>query len=261
MRYTRNMVTGASTAELALVLVDARNGIVEQSRRHAYLSALLGIRHLVACVNKMDLVDWDEERFREIESEFRGLADRLGVPDATVIPISALHGDNVVERSRRLAVVRRAAAARAPRDRRGAPGPDPRRAAASRAVDDPPARRPGRRRGYAGQLAGGVLAPGDEVVVLPSGERTTVAAVDTHDGPVEPAVPPLSVSVRLADDLDVGRGDLICAPDAAPVVARELDATVCWMADAGCGRARATCSSTRRAACARRSRPSIRGWT
>ena len=144
-RYTRNMVSGASTAELGLILIDARNGIVDQSRRHTCLSALLGIQHLVACVNKMDLVDWDEERFREIETEFRELAERLEVPDATVIPIAALHGDNVVDRCRRRALVRRAAAARAPGDRRGPPRPDARRAAAAGAVDDPPARRPRRR--------------------------------------------------------------------------------------------------------------------
>ncbi len=214
------------------ILIDARNGIVDQSRRHTCLSALLGIQHLVACVNKMDLVDWDEERFREIESEFRELADRLDVPDATVIPIAALHGDNVVERSdaspwydgppllEHLETVE--------------VRPDPSRDALRLPVQWTIRPRGGKddERSYAGQLAGGALSPGDEVVVMPAGARSTVAEVRTHDGPLEPAVSPLSVSVRLADDLDVGRGDLICAPDAEPIAARELDATVAWMGDA-----------------------------
>jgi bifunctional enzyme CysN/CysC len=231
-RYTRNMVSGASTAELGLILIDARNGIVDQSRRHACLSALLGIQHLVACVNKMDLVDWDGQRFREIETEFRELAERLEVPDATVIPIAALHGDNVVDRSdaapwydgppllEHLETV----------DVR----PDPTRDALRLPVQWTIRPRGGRddERVYAGQLAGGALAAGDEVVVMPSGSRTTVKEVRSYDGPLDPAVSPLSVSVRLTDDLDVGRGDLISAPDGAPVAARELDATVAWMGDA-----------------------------
>src|SRR3954454_12926656 len=231
-RSTRNMVSGASTAELGLILIDARNGIVDQSRRHACLSALLGIQHLVACVNKMDLVDWDEDRFREVETEFRELAERLEVPDATVIPIAALHGDNVVDRSdaapwydgppllEHLETVE--------------VRPDPTRDALRLPVQQTIRPRGGRgdERVYAGQLAGGALAAGDEVVMMPSGSRTTVKEVRTYDGPLDPAVSPLSVSVRLADDLDVGRGDLICDPEAAPVAARELDATVAWMGDA-----------------------------
>ena len=181
----------------------------------------------------MDLVDWDEERFREIEAEFGALAERLDIPDARVIPIAALHGDNVVDRSERVAVVRRPAAARAPRAGRGARRPDPRRAAAAGAVDDPAARRQGRRaRRYAGQLAGGTLAVGDAVTVLPAGAETTIAAIETFEGTLDEAVPPLSVAVRLADDLDVGRGDLICSPEHAPVAAREIDATVAWMGEA-----------------------------
>ena len=231
-RYTRNMVSGASTAELGLILIDARNGIVDQSRRHTCLSALLGIQHLVACVNKMDLVDWDEGRFRAIEAEFRELAKRLEVPDATVIPIAALHGDNVVERSEAAPWYD------------GPPllehletvevRPDPTRDALRLPVQWTIRPRGGRddERVYAGQLAGGALAPGDEVMVMPSGTRSTVKEVRTHDGPLDPAVSPLSVSVRLADDLDVGRGDLICSPDVAPVAARELDATVAWLGDA-----------------------------
>jgi bifunctional enzyme CysN/CysC len=229
VRYTRNMVTGASTAEAALVLVDARNGIVEQSRRHAYLSALLGIRHLIACVNKMDLVDWDEARFRTIERDFLAMAERLGVPDARVIPMSALLGDNVVDGSSHTPW-----------------------------YDDPPlltqleqlevtegrnfddlrfpvqwiSRLPGGGRHYAGQVASGVLRRGDEVLVLPRGERSTVEAIESPDGPVEATFPPMSVTVKLADELDVGRGDLLCRPGGPATVARHLRATVCWMADA-----------------------------
>ena len=232
VRYTRNMVTGASTADLAVVLIDARNGVVEQSRRHACVSAMLGIRHVVFCVNKMDLVDWDEARFHEIEADALELAERLEVPDARAIPISALKGDNVVERS-----------AAAP----FYDGPpllehlEGVEVAADRNLDDVrlPVQWTIRPRGgdaddraYAGQLVSGVLAPGDEVLVLPEGARTTIERIETLDGPLEQAVPPMSVSVVLADDLDVGRGDLICAPGEPPTVARELEATVCWMADA-----------------------------
>ncbi len=231
-RYTRNMVSGASTADLALILLDARGGIVDQSRRHASLSALLGIKHVVACVNKMDLVDWDEERFREIESEFGELAERLDIPDARVIPIAALHGDNVVDRSdaspwydgplllEHLEQVEVRA--------------DPTRDALRLPVQWTIRPRGGKddERSYAGQLAGGTLAVGDAVTVLPAGAETTIAAIETFEGTLDDAVPPLSVAVRLADDLDVGRGDLICSPEHAPVAAREIDATVAWMGEA-----------------------------
>ena len=196
-RYTRNMVTGASTAHLAVILIDARNGIVEQSRRHATLSSLLGIRHLVAAVNKMDLVDWDEARFREIEGEFAALAAQLGVEDARAFPISALHGDNVVERGdagwydgppllTHLEQVDVAA------DR----GEGPLRLPVQWVIRPEDAAR--RERRYAGQVAGGTLRPGDEVVVLPAGSRTTVTAVETLDGPLESAAPPDSITVQLA---------------------------------------------------------------
>ena len=260
-RYTRNMVSGASTAELGLILIDARNGIVDQSRRHACLSALLGIQHLVACVNKMDLVDWDEDRFRAIEAEFGELAERLEVPDATMIPIAALHGDNVVERSDAAPWYE------------GPPllehletvevRPDPTHDALRLPVQWTIRPRGGRddERVYAGQLAGGALAAGDEVVVMPSGTRTTVREVRTHDGPLDPAVSPLSVSVRLDDDLDVGRGDLISAPDGPR--SRRASSTRRWRGWAmrSCDPARATRSSTRRARCGRPSWPSTAGST
>src|SRR4051812_9341950 len=252
VRYTRNMVTGASTADLAVVLVDARNGVVEQSRRHACLSALLGLRHLVFAINKMDLVGWDEDRFREIEGEALALAERLEVPDARAVPISALQGDNVVERSER-----------AP----SYDGPpllellETVEVARDRNLDDvrlpvqwvvrPRDARPGEHRLYAGQVASGVLRPGDEVASFPAGRvagggrrpggggasspggaRGGVGGGEPAGGPRGGASPPMSVMVRLADDLDVGRGDLLAAPDGAPPVARELEAMLCWMADA-----------------------------
>ena len=226
--YTRNMVTGASTADVAVVLIDARNGVLDQSRRHAYLSALLGIRHIVAVVNKMDLVGWDEDRFREIESEFAALLERLGVPDGGAIPVSALHGDYVVEGSQRAPWYQ---------------GPpllerlETLEVAADRNLDDPrlPVQwvvRATDYRGYAGQVASGVLRPGDEVVVMPQGERTTIERIDTFDGPLEAAFPPQSVTVLLADDIDAGRGSLISAPADPPPPARRLEAQLCWMADA-----------------------------
>jgi bifunctional enzyme CysN/CysC len=231
VRYTRNMVTGASTADLAVVLIDACNGIVEQSRRHTYLSSLLGIRHLVAAVNKMDLVDWEEERFRTIESEFCSLASHLGVKEALAVPISALHGDNVVETSEaspwydgpRLLQHLEKIDVRA--DFESGPFRFPVQWVV-RGDDDARGYR-----GYAGQVAGGTLSAGEEVAIVPGDSRTTVVVIDTFDGEQERAAAPDSVTLRLADDLDVGRGDLICSPDHLPAVGRELEATICWMAE------------------------------
>jgi bifunctional enzyme CysN/CysC len=229
-RYTRNMVTGASTAQLAVILIDARHGIVEQSRRHACLSALLGIRHLVAAVNKMDLVDWDEARFRAIEDEFHGLARKLGVDAAHAFPISALHGDNVVERGSQdwydgPPLLDHLEQVDVATDR----GAGPLRLPVQWVIRPGDGSGGGRR--YAGQVAGGTLRPGDEVTVMPAGARTRVTAVETYDGPVDAATQPDSVSVGLADDLDVGRGDIVCAPDSLPVIGRRIEATLCWMSE------------------------------
>ncbi|MEA2310135.1 MAG: bifunctional enzyme CysN/CysC [Solirubrobacteraceae bacterium] len=228
IRYTRNMVTGASTAEAALVLVDARNGIVEQSRRHASIAALLGIRHVVACVNKMDLVEWDGARFAEIAGEFAALAARLGIPDARAIPMSALNGDNVVERSASApwydgpALLETLEGLDVAHDR----ALDALRLPVQLAI------RTADFRGYAGKLEGGVLREGDEVVLLPAGEFTRVVRIETPAGRAEAAGPPQSVTVQLADELDVARGDMLCSPGSPPAVARHLEATVCWMAEA-----------------------------
>jgi bifunctional enzyme CysN/CysC len=246
VQYTRNMVTGASTADLAVILLDARTGVVEQTRRHALIASLLGIPHLVVAVNKMDLVDYDQRRFDEIKGEFLQFAPGLeGRPELHFIPLSALHGDNVVERSTRmgwyegptllelLETVEVAydhpdqVAARFPVQWVIRPGPPPN----GKARPLPPHLADPDYRAYAGQLASGRLRVGEEVVVLPAGLRTEIVAIDTFDGPLAEAVAPMSVALRLADDLDVSRGDLICRPDEEPPLQREVSADLCWMVD------------------------------
>jgi len=232
VQYTRNMVTGASTADVAIILVDARKGVIEQTRRHSYIAAILGTPHVVVAVNKMDLTGFSEERFREIEQELRETSERLGLREVHVIPMSALRGDNVVERGEgmpwydgptlleHLETVEIA----------GGRDLDHRRFPVQWVIR-PISDEHHDYRGYAGQVAGGVWRAGDDVVVLPSGRRTTVASVETADGPLDAAVPGMSVTVRLVDDVDVSRGDLLADPEQPPVVARELEATVCWMAE------------------------------
>jgi bifunctional enzyme CysN/CysC len=231
-QYTRNMVTGASTADLAIVLVDARKGVVAQSKRHAFISSLLGIPHVVVCVNKMDLVDFDEDVFDRIVEDFDRFAARLEMPDVTFIPISALLGDNVVERSEAMPWYQ---------------GPpllyhlEHVHIASDRNLIDvrfpvqwvirPPASSGIDYRAYAGQVAGGVIRPGDEVVVLPSGHHSTVAGIDTHDGPVEEAFPPMSVAIRLADDIDVSRGSTIVRKQNQPTVSNSFECLLCWMSE------------------------------
>ena len=238
-QYTRNMVTGASTADLSVILLDARKGVLEQSKRHAFISALLGIPHLVVAVNKMDLVDHSQERFAELVAEFAGFAEKLhGIGtgtgmgrDIAYIPMSALNGDNVVDRSERM-------------DWHDGPTLLELLEQVEVAYDHPydrPARfpvqwviRPAQGsdyRGYAGQMASGALRAGEEVLVLPAGRRTTIAALDTYDGELTEALAPMSVTLRLSDELDISRGETICRPEQAPTVARELDADVCWMSE------------------------------
>ncbi|MFL6238242.1 MAG: sulfate adenylyltransferase subunit CysN [Actinomycetes bacterium] len=232
IQYTRNMVTGASTANLALVLVDARNGIVEQTRRHAFLSTLLRVPHLVLCVNKMDLVDYDQARFEELRTEFRDFAAKLDVTDLTVVPVSALKGDNVVDRSANMpwyegsSLLHHLEEVHIASDRNLIDVRFP-----VQYVVRPLSDEWHDYRGYAGQVASGVMKIGDEVMVLPSGLSSTIAAIDTFDGPVEEAFPPMSVTVRLADDIDVSRGDMICRVANQPAVSQDVEAMVCWMAD------------------------------
>ena len=236
VQYTRNMVTGASTADVAIILVDARKGVIEQTRRHSYLAAILGIPHVVVAVNKMDLAAFSEQRFREIEQELRETSERLGLRDVHVIPMSALRGDNVVGRGpdggdampwydgptllEHLETVEIA----------GDRDLDHRRFPVQWVIR-PISAEHHDYRGYAGQVAGGVWSAGDEVVVLPSGKRTSVASVETADGQLDVAVPGMSITIRLADDVDVSRGDMLADPEQPPTVARELEATVCWMAE------------------------------
>jgi bifunctional enzyme CysN/CysC len=232
VQYTRNMVTGASTAGLALILVDARKGLVEQSRRHAFLCSLLRVPHMVLCVNKMDLVDYDERVFERIARDFAGFAAKLDVPDLTVIPVSALRGDNVTSRSPRMpwyggpSLLHHLEHVHVASDRNLVDARFPVqyviRPQSSSTLDY---------RGYAGQVASGVFRPGDDVLVLPAGLRTTIAGIDTADGPVPEALPPMSVTIRLADELDVSRGDLICRPHNAPRASQDIEAMVCWMDD------------------------------
>jgi bifunctional enzyme CysN/CysC len=236
VQYTRNMVTGASTADLAVVLVDARNGLTEQSRRHAFLATLLKVPHLVLAVNKMDLVGYDNAAFDQIAEEFAAFATKLEIGDLTFIPISALHGDNVVERSANMpwydgpsllhhlehlhiASDRNLIDVRFPVQYVIRP-----HQATDRELHD--------YRGYAGQVAGGVLKPGDEVMHLPSGLTSVIKRIDGSEGPVDEAYPPMSVTLLLADDLDISRGDMICRPGNQPLVTQDVQAMVCWMADA-----------------------------
>jgi bifunctional enzyme CysN/CysC len=232
IQYTRNMVTGASTADLAIILVDARKGLVEQSRRHAFIATLLRVPHLVLAVNKMDLVDYDRTTFEAISDEFAEFATKLDVPDLAAIPISALKGDNIVSRSAAMpwyegpSLLHHLEHVHVASDRNLIDVRFP-----VQYVIRPQSSSHPDYRGYAGTIASGVMKPGDEVMVLPSGFTTRIAAIDTADGPVEEAFPPMSVTVRLEDELDVSRGDLICRPHNAPRATQDIDALVCWMAD------------------------------
>ncbi|MEV0646795.1 sulfate adenylyltransferase subunit CysN [Phytomonospora sp. NPDC050363] len=230
IQYTRNMVTGASTADLALILVDARKGLVEQSRRHAFLCSLLRVPHMVLCVNKMDLVDYSQEVFERIAAEFTAFATKLDVPDLTIIPVSALRGDNVVDRSENMpwyagsSLLHHLERVHIASDRNLVDVRFP-----VQYVIRPQSNQHRDYRGYAGQVASGVLKPGDEVMVLPSGFTTRIASISTADGEVAEAYPPMSVTVRLADELDVSRGDLICRPNNRPETAQDIEAMICWM--------------------------------
>ncbi|GAA1247899.1 sulfate adenylyltransferase subunit CysN [Oryzihumus leptocrescens] len=230
VQYTRNMVTGASTADLALVLVDARKGIVEQSRRHAFLATLLQVPHIVLCVNKMDLVDYSEEVFDEIHAEFVSFAAKLRVPDLTVLPVSALHGDNVVTRSAKMpwfdgpSLLHHLETVHVASDRNLIDVRFPVQYVIRPQSDDWHDYR-----GYAGQIAGGVLRRGDEVMALPSGFTSRIKSIETADGELEEAFAPMSVTVRLEDQIDISRGDMLCRPTNRPVVAQDVDAMICWM--------------------------------
>ncbi|QGN33272.1 sulfate adenylyltransferase subunit CysN [Microlunatus sp. Gsoil 973] len=233
VQYTRNMVTGASTADLGLVLVDARQGLTEQSRRHAVLLSLLRVPHLVLAVNKMDLVDYDQKTFEKIDEEFTTFASRLNIPDLQVIPISALQGDNVVTRSDKMpwyegpSLIHHLEHLHIASDRELRDVRFP-----VQYVIRPKSDQFHDYRGYAGQVAGGVLKPGDEVMVLPSGMTSTIEAIDMFDQQIDEAFAPMSVVVRLSDDIDVSRGDMICRTKNMPEQTQDVDAMVCWMTTA-----------------------------
>jgi sulfate adenylyltransferase subunit 1 len=225
-QYTRNMATGASTADLAVILVDGAKGLLPQTLRHAYISSLLGIPSILAAINKMDLVDFSEERFRMLEEEFIALAERLGVKNVQCIPVSALAGDNVVERSERtpwysgpslLDHLETVPVAAAPRTKD------------FRFPVQYVVRPDASFRGFAGQIASGVVHPGDVVTALPSGRQSRVESIATYDGQLGEAFAPMSVTLKLADEIDLSRGDMLVRPDSLPYVAKHFEATVVWM--------------------------------
>jgi bifunctional enzyme CysN/CysC len=233
IQYTRNMVTGASTADLAIILVDARNGLTEQSRRHAFLTTLLRVPHLVLAVNKMDLVGYDQAVFEEICAEFSKFATKLEVQDLTFIPISALNGDNVVDRSANMpwydgpSLLHHLEHLHIASDRNLIDVRFPvQYVIRPHASSDPELHD---YRGYAGQVAGGVLKPGDEVLHMPSGFSTRIKRIELAGQQVEEAFPPMSVTLLLDDDVDISRGDLICRPNNRPAAAQDIEGMVCWM--------------------------------
>jgi bifunctional enzyme CysN/CysC len=229
IQYTRNMVTGASTANLALLLVDARKGVLEQTRRHALLSSLLRVPHLILCVNKMDLVDFDEAIYDEIREDFTAFAAKLEITDLGFVPISALEGDNVVERSTKMPwfdgqpLLGQLEDVHIASDRNLVDNRFP-----VQYVIRPQSSEHRDYRGFAGSVVGGIFKQGDEVMVLPSGRTSTISQIDTPNGTVEQAFPPMAVTMLLEDELDISRGDMICRPTNQPSGNRSFEAMVCW---------------------------------
>ncbi|MFW5726310.1 MAG: sulfate adenylyltransferase subunit CysN, partial [bacterium] len=229
-QYTRNMVTGASTANLAIVLVDARHGVVEQTCRHAFIASLLRIQHLVLCVNKMDLVDYSESTFENIKAEFAAFSSKLDIPDIRYIPISALKGDNVVHKSENMpwyeggSLLYTLENVQIASDYNFVDSRFP-----VQRVVRPQSDQFHDYRGYAGRVAGGVFKPGDEVMVQPSGLTTKIQSITTFEGELEEAYPPMSVSITLEDDIDITRGDLISKPDNQAKVGQDVELMICWM--------------------------------
>jgi bifunctional enzyme CysN/CysC len=232
IQYTRNMVTGASTANLALLLIDARKGVLEQTRRHALLSSMLGVPHLVLCVNKMDLVEYDQRIYDDIREEFTQFAAKLDITDLSFVPISALAGDNVVEASANMPwfhgqpLLGHLEDVHIASDRNLVDNRFP-----VQYVIRPQSAENRDYRGFAGSVAGGIFKQGDEVMVMPSRKASKIAAIDTPDGPVEQAFPPMAVTLRLEDEVDISRGDMICRPGNQPTVNRRFDARICWFDD------------------------------
>ncbi len=232
IQYTRNMVTGASTANLAIILIDARKGVIEQTCRHSFIASLLGIKHVIVCVNKMDLVDYSEESFEKIKDQFKEFSSKLDIPDIRFIPISALKGDNVVNPSEPMSWYNGSTLLHALEnvqinaDLNFVDARFP-----IQWVIRPQSDEYHDFRGYAGQIAGGTFRKGDEVVALPSGFSTKIKTIETFDGEVEEAFPPMSVTITLEDEIDIARGDMLAKPNNQPNVAQDIDLMMCWMSD------------------------------
>jgi sulfate adenylyltransferase subunit 1 len=230
VQYTRNMVTGASTANLAIILVDARHGVIEQTCRHSFIASLLGIKHIVLCINKMDLVDYAEEQYEKIRKEFKTFASKLSIPDIRYIPISALYGDNVVEKSEKMpwydgsTLLYTLENVQVDGDYNHVDCRFP-----VQWVIRPQSKEYPDYRGYAGKVSGGIFKPGDEVMVLPSGFESKIKAIETFEEEEEEVFQPMSVSITLEDDLDISRGDMIIKPDNQPEIGQDIDLMVCWL--------------------------------
>ena len=232
VQYTRNMVTGASTVNLAIILVDARHGVVEQTRRHSFIASLLQIKHLIVCVNKMDLVDYSEEVFERVREEYEAFSSKLDVPDIRYLPISALAGDNVVDKSVNMPWYQGATLlytlehVHVGNDLNYVDSRFPVQYVIRPQRDDYHDYR-----GYAGRVAGGVFKPGDDIVVLPAGFTSKIRSIDTYEGSVTEAYPPMSVTITLEDDIDISRGDMIVKPNNQPEVTQDLEVMLCWLND------------------------------
>ena len=230
IEYTRNMVTGASTANLAIILVDARNGLVEQTKRHSFIASLLQIPHVVFCINKMDLVDYEEEKFEQIKEDLEAFTSKLNTRDIRFIPISALHGDNVVNRSTKMdwyqgpTLMYLLESIHIAGDQNHVDCRFP-----VQYVIRPQKDEYHDYRGYAGRIAGGVFKPGDDVMVLPSGFTSKVKSIDTFDGPIDEAFAPMSVTMTLEDDIDISRGDMIVRQNNVPDSEQDIDVMICWL--------------------------------
>ncbi len=232
IQYTRNMVTGASTANLALILIDARKGLIEQTSRHSFIASLLRIPHLVVCVNKMDLVNYDEGVYDKIVQDYKAFASKLDVQDINFVPISALHGDNVVNRSENMpwyqgsTLLNLLETVHIASDQNHIDCRMP-----VQYVIRPHSNEFHDYRGYAGRIAGGVFKPGDDVVILPSGFHSKIKSIDTLDGQVDEAFAPMSVSITLQDDIDVSRGNMIARPNNQPKSTQDIELMLCWLAN------------------------------
>ncbi len=230
IQYTRNMVTGASTANLAIILIDARKGVVEQTSRHAFIAALLQIPHIVVCINKMDLVDYSQSVYDEIVASFKTFSSKLEVHDVQYIPISALKGDNVVDRTKNMdwyqgtTLMYILENVHISGDQNHIDCRFP-----VQYVIRPQQTDHHDYRSYAGRIAGGIYKPGDKVMVLPSGFTTTIKAIDTDAGEVNEAFAPMSVAIRLEDEIDISRGDMIIRENNIPHVSQDIEVMVCWL--------------------------------